>query len=113
MTLGEIITYVDGVKPNAFSPEDKVLWLNELEYELQADVFGQVEGFEAHTWEDDGQDEEMLLPEAWHKLYYTYLEARILAAEGEWSEYQNAVALYNAFRGEYERWYSRNFIDEE
>lgn len=109
MKLGEIITYVDGVKPNAFSAEDKVLWLNELEYELQADVFGAVEDFTAHDWEDE--EEEMLLPEAWHKLYYTYLEARILAAEGEWSEYQNAVQLYNAFRGEYERWYDRNFVD--
>jgi len=113
MTLGEIIRYVDEVKPNAFSSEVKVVWLGELEYELQADVFGVTEDFASHTWENNGGDEQMLLPEAWHKVYYTYLEARILAAEGEWSEYQNAMQLYNAFRGEYERWYDRHSVDEE
>ena len=112
MTLGEIIRYVDGVKPNAFAAEDKVVWLNELECELQADVFGQTEDFSIHAWEDDGEEEEMLLPPAWHKLYYTYLEARIDAANGEWNEYANAIQLYNTFRGEYERWYARSFVDE-
>lgn len=111
MTLYEIIAFVDEVKPNAFSGEAKTVWLNELEYAIQANVHGKTAGFIAHDFAD-AADEEMLLPEAFGKVYYTYLEARIDAANGEWNEYANAMQLYNGFMGEYERWYARNFVDE-
>lgn len=110
MTIREIIEHVDRVKPNAFSDEDKLIWLNELEYAIQADVYGVTEDFDAHAIGDAGTDEP-LAPEAFHKLYYTYLEARIDAANGEWAEYDNAMALANGFLGEFERWYARNHID--
>lgn len=38
MRLGEIIEHVDKVLPNAFSNEEKVVWLNEAESEIQRDV---------------------------------------------------------------------------
>ena len=187
MTIRQIIEHVDRVKPNGFTPEDKLIWLNELEYDIQTGVFGQAGGFEAHVWTDartgdglvfegdtltvpgtlearpggtvtitaldsltddqgtfsvmavkrtatetvltlpegavvtegtasgtvtyDGCGEEPLLPRAWHKLYYAYLEARIDAANGEWTEYDNAMAVYNGFLGEYQRWYARHNVD--
>lgn len=115
MTLGEIIRYTDRIKPNAFSAEEKIVWINELEHEIQADVFGvkDPDGFDSHGTAAGWEDEEMYIPEAFHRVYYTYLEARIEAANGEWSEYANAIQLYNAFRGEFERWYARNFVDEK
>lgn len=113
MTLGEIIRHVDTVKPNAFSDEDKILWLNELEYEIQADVFGVTEDFDSHGTDVGWEEEEMYIPEAFHRVYYSYLEARIDAANGEWSEYGSSIGLYNAFRGQFERWYARNYVDTQ
>ena len=53
MNLGQIIETVDGVKPNAFQPEDKVRWLNELERLIQTDVWKITDGFTDHVWADD------------------------------------------------------------
>lgn len=206
MTLREILDHVDRVKPNAFSDEDKVLWLNELEYAVQTDVLGRLDGFYSHTLTDawrgeditilddhtlamtgklaanpggrasligvspgtafagaeilavseadgetvltlpagtlpsipgvvvlhvpyvynerqelvgggitvqyDGCTEAMLVPAPYQKVYPAYLEARIDAANGEWNEYDNAMALCNGFLGEYQRWYARSFLDD-
>jgi len=112
MTVREIIEHTDRVKPNAFSPEDKLIWLNELEYAVQTDVFGMTEGFSSHSMEGACTDAP-LIPEPYHKVYPAYLEARIDAANGEWDEYDNAMALFNGFLGEFQRWYARNHIDNE
>jgi hypothetical protein len=194
MNLGEIISHADNVKPNGFAPEDKVVWLNELENLIQADVLQigadehtdhvwsgtwsgtgitfpddatmvipgtlqarpggtvDIEGLTTYaanngegipvvaasvsdgvttitaaagtfsaTGEEpeageavlnyDGFTETMLAPAIWHKIYYTYLEARIASANGEFGEYANTLQIYNAFMGEYVRWYARNNID--
>ena len=191
MTIREVIDHVDRVKPNAFSDEDKVIWLNELEYAVQTDIWGLTEGFRKHTlrneWRGDyasvselgelvipeelymlpggkiwfeangteyilgdtlryssirdgstavmpaggpmstlieeftgtlsfsydGCTAEMFAPEPYQKIYYTYLEARIDAAQGEWKEYDNTMQLFNGFLGEYQRWWARHYIDNE
>lgn len=113
MTLKEIIDFTDRVKPNAYDEAVKTVWLNELEYAIQADIFGRTEDFTAHDWSESGGEEEMLVPEPWQKVYYTWLEARIDAANGEWDEYANAMTLYNTFMGEYERYYARTYLDEK
>ena len=188
MTLREVIDHVDRVKPNAYTDEEKVLWLNELEYAIQADIEGRTDDFRKHAvmteWSGsvvlritddgypvlpvvldispgglfwlsvdgveyadgapitgvviengtttiifngglvgtfvgavvfryDGCAEEMFAPVQYHKIYYTYLQARIESANGEWVEYDNTMQLFNGFLGEYQRWYARNYIDNE
>lgn len=110
MTIRGILDHVDRVLPNAFSDEDKLLWLNELETAIQADVLGLTDDFETHVLED-AEEDEPIAPEPYQKLYYTYLMARIDAANGEWTEYDNAMALYNGFLGEFQRYYARNYVD--
>ena len=51
MKLREIIEYVDGVMPNAFAPEEKTLWLNDLEYAIQTDILNRTEEITDHVWE--------------------------------------------------------------
>ncbi|MBR5329468.1 MAG: hypothetical protein IKV45_04600 [Firmicutes bacterium] len=38
MNIQQIINFADSIKPNAFSNEDKVMWLNEVEGVVQTDV---------------------------------------------------------------------------
>lgn len=38
MTIKEIIDFVDGIKPNAFSNQQKTMWLNEVEGLVQTDI---------------------------------------------------------------------------
>ena len=43
------------------------------------------------------------------KLYAPYVTAMIDFANGEYNKYQNTFQMFNAFWGEYCRWYSRTF----
>lgn len=192
MRLRQIIEHVDGVKANAYTPQQKVVWLNELENGIQMDVLMRqdvrehvwdgewsgeglafpddhtmlvpgwmevgvgglliIEGLETYEANNgkavveaadygametvlsfpagtfpvsgtepeagvaslryDGGLEPMQAPEEWSKIYYTYLEARIAFANGEYTEYANILELYNQFMAEYTAWYSRNYIDK-
>ena len=38
MNIQKIIDYIDGIKPNPYTEEDKVMWLNEVEGVIQTDV---------------------------------------------------------------------------
>lgn len=109
MTAAEIIEKVDGVKPNAYTDEDKLGWLNELEYAIQTDVYDLAEGFTAH----DSAEEDLLLGPEWGRLYTSWLEARIAAANGEFDEYANLMQIHNGFSGEFERWYARHHVDPD
>ena len=39
MTLSELITFIDGIKPNAYTAEEKTAWINECEGLVQTEVF--------------------------------------------------------------------------
>ena len=109
MTIAEIIEYVDNVKPNAFEEEDKLGWLNELEKTIQTDVWDETSDIVTH----ESTDEDTLLGAQWDQVYYSYLEARIALACGEFNEYANLMQTYNSFAGEYQRWYCRHYIDTD
>lgn len=188
MNLKEIIDHVDTVRPNAFSNLEKVVWLNEVESEIQRDVLMRKD-VRAHVWSRewagkvtiadsrtmicdghleawsggrvkvaglddlmakpgeemdtlnaeeragstvltfpegsftgtgqaeasltyDGSGEEMAAPPFFAKIYYTYLEGRICAAEREWQEYANVMQLYNKYLNELCVWYAREYIDK-
>lgn len=38
MTIGDVIAYVDGIKPNSFTSAVKTVWLNEIEYRVQSEI---------------------------------------------------------------------------
>lgn len=53
MTLKEVIDFVDGIKPNAFSPQQKTVWLNEVEGFVQTEVFlWAIEQIITYEWYD-------------------------------------------------------------
>jgi len=52
----------------------------------------------------------VLLAEAPHfKLYPEYIMARIDYANGEYDKYQNTMQMFNAFWGEFSRWFARTY----
>lgn len=55
----------------------------------------------------DGGGEALLAPPPFDRLYRLYLLAMIHFANGEYSRYQNSMALFNAAMGDFARWYAR------
>ena len=95
MTVGELFAYVDDIKPNAFTAEQKMIWLNELEARIQKDVLLRWRGeWEQYRWPED-KDVSPLLDPPDDAMYRHWLEAMIDYANGEYDKYQNTAALFN------------------
>ena len=77
MTVSQVIQAVDEVKPNAFSNEEKIRWLNEVEGMVQTEVllFASEEVI-TYSYEQD-KDAQLLVQPPHDKLYPAYLEARV------------------------------------
>ena len=186
MNIQTLFDYVDEIKPNAFSDDTKLVWLNEVEGQVQTEVFllnerevieyclsatvttpitfpdsktmgiadkdvlkkfrpgGKltfspgspyaanaktdiaIQGvnadgllFPAGTFSVtgdtevsteltfDGSTTELLVEPPHSKLYAEYVMARIDYANGEYDKYQNSMQMFNAFWGEFMRWFAR------
>ena len=109
MTLSNVIAFVDGIKPNAFTPEQKTAWVNEVEGYVMTDIFllAPTE-YKAYVWPED-QNTVLLVPDPHCKIYHAYLSAMIDFANGEYGKYNNELAMYNEFCGEFMRWYTDRY----
>lgn len=107
--LHEVIEQVDETKPNAFSNEQKVRWINECEGMVQTDILlWAPEEIITYDWEKDKKTE--LLAQPPHdKIYVAYLTAMIDYANGEYDKYSNTSQMFNAHFGEYMRWFATNY----
>lgn len=104
-----VLRYVDDIKPNRFTDDTKVQWLNEVEGYIQTEVMmlalADVVQYapEAHMHTD------LFVKPPHDKLYALYLCAMIDFANGEYDKYANTMQLYNEFLGEYIGWYTLHF----
>lgn len=107
--LREVIEQVDETKPNAFSNEQKVRWINECEGMVQTDILlWAPEEIITYDWEKDKKTE--LLAQPPHdKIYGAYLTAMIDYANGEYDKYSNTSQMFNAHYGEFMRWFAQNY----
>lgn len=106
MTMGEFIRRTDEIKPNAYSLGQKAAWLGDVEAQVWTEILLQPAG----DWDSvTHAQRRLLLPELWHRLYSAYLSAMIDLANGEYTKYGNAMALYNAQVQEFAAWYAETF----
>lgn len=105
-TLKSVIEYVDEIKPNAFSNEAKTQWVNECEGLVQTEVLLLADTELISYSYDTDKDKELLVKHPHVKIYWAYLTAMIDFANGEYNKYQNTMQMFNAFFGEYMRWFA-------
>ena len=105
-TLKSVIEYVDEIKPNAFSNEAKTQWVNECEGLVQTEVLLVADTELISYSYDTDKDKELLVKHPHVKIYWAYLTAMIDFANGEYNKYQNTMQMFNAFFGEYMRWFA-------
>lgn len=109
ITLQEVISYADKVKPNAFDEDTKTLWINEVEGMVQLECM-LLHPDEAVRYEyDHDQDTELLVRPPHDKLYRSYLVAMIDWTNSEYGNYENTMSMFNAHYDEYRKWFSQNY----
>lgn len=107
MKLNEVIRMVDDIKPNAFGDEAKTAWINECEGMVQTQIMLIAPAdIIQYEYDKDAETELLALPPH-NKIYWAYLTAMVDFANGEYNKYQNTMQVFNAYFGEYMRWYAR------
>ena len=114
MTIAEVISKVDALKPNNFEPEDKIAWLSNLDARVKSQIIDVHEGAERCPFYGyDGlidQDAELLVPAPYDEMYQRWLEAMIDYHNSDDDRYNNAIILFNnAYEG-YKKHYTRTHM---
>lgn len=114
MTIDEAIRMVDGLKPNMYTVEQKVAWLNTLDGMLYRDVILTHEGaaggpFTPYDWRGDLQDE-LIAPAPYDVVYRWWLESQIDLANAEATKYNTSSQMYNLALDNFAAAYNRTHM---
>ena len=114
MTIIELITDVDALKPNGYEQDYKVQWLSQVDGRVKQDIIDTHEGGENVSFSgyDDTTplDTKLLVPKPYDELYRYWLEAQIDYANGEYTKYNNSMAMFNEAYSAFERYYNRTHM---
>ena len=131
MTPNKAIEIVDRVKPNSYSEEDKLRWIDELDGMVKRLVFQWDEKYlkSIETQYKNGQikekqytefmnkakqysypedmDKDLLITSPFENLYPLYLEAQIDYHNREYAHYNNSALMFETQYSEYRKAYIR------
>lgn len=114
MTIAEVISKVDALKPNNYTPEDKIGWLSNLDARVKTQIIDAHESdapiyFYGYADMMD-QETELLVPAPYDEMYLRWLEAMIDYHNSDDDRYNNAIMLFNnAYEG-YKKHYTRTHM---
>ena len=114
MTIAEVISKVDALKPNTYAKEDKVEWLSNLDARVKTQIIDAHEScdcFRFYGYDNELDHEtELLVPAPYDEMYLRWVEAMIDYHNGEDDRYNNAIILFNnAYEG-YKKHYTRTHM---
>lgn len=114
MTIAEVISKVDALKPNTYTTEDKIGWLSNLDARVKSQVIDAHEHgdhifFYGYTDATD-LETELLVGAPYNEMYLRWLEAMIDYHNSDDDRYNNAITLFNnAYEG-YKKHYTRTHM---
>ena len=114
MTIIELITDVDEMKPNGYEQIYKIQWLSQLDGRIKDEIIDTHEGGEDVSF--SGYDastplsDPLLVTEPYDDVYRYWLEAQIDYANGEYTKYNNSMSMFNEAYSAYSRYYNKTHM---
>lgn len=114
MTISEAIDMLDNLMPNAYTQEDKVSWLSQIDGLIYENIIlthkdGEDINFDGYN-NETSTCTDLLVPAPFDEIYYLWMESRINYLNGELIKYNNSIARYNDIYMSYTNWYNRNHL---
>lgn len=114
MTLMEALHRIDAIKPNSYTPEEKIKWLSTLDGIIKAEIIDTHEGgenivFNGYT-EETEPNTTLLVPHPYDEIYLFWLESKIDYWNGEIGKYNNSISMYNEAYATYQKHYNRKHM---
>lgn len=91
MTIQKLIDKVQEEKPNTFTDEKIISFVNEIEHEVAEQL---CVDFETEYTAEDNMDTVLLAETPYDRLYVSYVKAMLDFANEEYASYQNNVAQH-------------------
>lgn len=113
MTVNKAIERLDSLFRNAYSAEDKLIWLSRADWMVKRHIIDLHEGGEAVEYNDytaEDQDKELLVPPPHDDMYIRFMESQIHYNNGEYDRYNNAITEYQAAFEAYAAMYTREHM---
>lgn len=107
MTMNKVIEYVDRVKPNVYTDEDKYRWINTLEGMVCRQVMQREEP--EYNLPDDA-DEPLLVEHPFDDLYGLYVMSMIDFHNNEFDHYNNTTHMFQTRYEQYKVWYIQRHV---
>lgn len=110
MTIMDVIHHIDELKPNNFTPREKIAWLSTLDGLIKSEIIDTHEGgenIEFNGYKDSDTRAILLVPAPYDNIYFRWIEAQIDYTNGEYGKYNNSLAAFNDAYEHYERYYNR------
>ena len=113
MTIAEAISKVDALKPNTYTPEDKIDWLSTLDARVKIQIIDAHECRDHiffYGYDEHDEDTELLVPAPYDEMYLRWLEAMIDYHNSDDDRYNNAIKLFNNAYDGYKKHYTRTHM---
>lgn len=113
MTIIEVITDVDALHPNGYDQPNKIAWLSSLDGRIKDEIIDTHEGgdgvpFNGYNAKDINT--ELIVPRPYDEVYRYWLEAQMDYANGEYTKYNNSMAMFNNAYTAFERHYHKTHM---
>ena len=102
-TMNSVIEYIDGVKPNVYSENDKYAWINRLEGMISLEVYGDAEARQYNLPAD--ADVELSVPHPFDDIYALYVGSMIDFHNKEYGNYNNSTLMFNERYEAFKKYY--------
>lgn len=111
MTIEKAINMLDTVKPNAYSTEEKIAWLSEIDGRIKTEIIDTHEGGESIVYEayssDTSLDTELVVKPPYDDIYVLWLMLKIEFYDNETQRYNNTKTMFNARYADFQNFYNR------
>lgn len=105
MTPNKVIERISSVSPDAYSEENKLQWISELDGMVRRLVYQEDEG-KPYKFPED-MDTELLIPAPFEGLYELYVMSKIDFHNQEWGKYNNSATTFHSLFDDYKKAYIR------
>lgn len=117
MTAKQIIDELDAAMPNAYTTEDKLRWLNEIDGRVWLEIFGTHELNDGEELPEEVEytlenmdTVEALIGKPFADVYFYWLQSKIHYRNQEFNYYENTSAMFNSAWRAYANHYRRTHV---
>lgn len=112
MTIQKAIDIALAMRPNSFTEEEAIRWLNELDHQLYLEVILTHENPDGIAYTEhtaDNKEAKLLVPAPYDKLYPSYLKTKTDEMYGDES-YNVSASILNQQMEDFRKYWNRTYM---